>query len=300
MNTLLIEFLAHETDARPAPEIAACAAYLQSHFGPATAAVLFYGSGLRATAADAPLDFYVLVDDLRSTIRKPLSRLAAFLLPPNVYAIDVPRHDGTRACKVAVMTTAAFVDAMHAFAPHLWARFAQPITIAFARDLYARATVCAARATAIETAIARSQPLMDGTFTAEKLWLRIFAESYAAELRPESQADRAAELVAARAPYYRDVTRLALGAPPIGDVYAAQRNGRSDIAWALCRRWGKALNFLRLMKAAFTYAGGLDYAVAKIARHSGVRVAVTDADRRWPLLGGLRIFLEARRKGGVR
>jgi hypothetical protein len=31
-----------------------------------------------------------------------------------------------------------------------------------------------------------------------------------------------------------------------------------------------------------------------------VQVAVRDTDRRWPLIGGIRIFLEARRKGGVR
>ena len=54
------------------------------------------------------------------------------------------------------------------------------------------------------------------------------------------------------------------------------------------------------MKAAFTFKGGLDYAVAKIARHTGVVVEISDADRRHPLLAGIRVFLEARRRGGVR
>ena len=85
-------------------------------------------------------------------------------------------------------------------------------------------------------------------------------------------------------------------------VRARQVHVFARIARGSVRRlaWGKLINALRLMKAAFTYAGGLDYAVAKIARHSGVVVAVTDADRRRPLLGGIRIFLEARRRGGVR
>jgi hypothetical protein len=41
-------------------------------------------------------------------------------------------------------------------------------------------------------------------------------------------------------------------------------------AWALRRACGKALNALRLAKAAFTFEGGADYLAWKIERHSGV------------------------------
>ena len=55
-------------------------------------------------------------------------------------------------------------------------------------------------------------------------------------------------------------------------------------AWALRRACGKALNALRLAKAAFTFEGGADYIAWKIERHSGVALELADWQRRHPLL----------------
>ena len=55
----------------------------------------------------------------------------------------------------------------------------------------------------------------------------------------------------------------------------------------------------RLIKAAFTFNGGLDYAVAKIERHSGVKIALTEKEKRTPLLTGIRLFFKVRKRGGL-
>ena len=284
------DIIAGEVDAVAAAPIAACADVMRRHFGPKTAAVIFYGGALRDPAPDPLLDFYVLVDDL-SVLAHPVARAGAWLLPPNVYFMTVTDGTAVHRCKVAVMTAHDFAKGMTAFAPHLWARFSQAVSVAYLRDATARMRVIDALSAAVRRTADSVRPLMPPIFTAHDLWTRAFTESYAAELRPE-RTSRAAEI--ANTPRFGALSAA---------MVVADRNGsaaRARVAWGLRRPWGKFLNALRLMKAAFTYDGGLDYAVAKIARHSGVKVAVGDSDRRVPLLGGIRIFVEAWRRGGVR
>ncbi len=289
MNTIE-DIIGDEVDMPPAAPIAACAEVLRRRFGPATAAVILYGGALRDPTPDTLLDFYVLADDL-SVLPHPLARLGARLLPPNVYFLTVADGASVHRCKVAVMTSRDFARGMSAFAPHLWARFSQGVSVAYVRDDAARRLVIEALSTAVRRTAESALPLMSPIYTVHDLWTRAYTESYAAELRPEN-ASRAAEI--ANAPRFGALSAAMFGEERKGSARVA------SLAWAVRRPWGKVLNALRLMKAAFTYDGGLDYAVAKIARHSGVNVAVRDSDRRVPLLGGIRIFVEAWRRGGVR
>jgi hypothetical protein len=287
---------------RPLPSAAdACATALRERFGSSTVGILFYGAGLRQPiSADTLLDFYAIVDDPRVALRNVFAGTAAMLLPPNVYLIEVPTRDGTRRAKVAVISTRAFLRGMTAFPSHLWGRFAQPVAIAYVRDGNASRLLNDALCAAVRTFIAETLPLMDGAFTARDLWLRGLTECYGAELRPE--LSRAPALVDGALAHYEAVTVAVLGQPASHGLYPAPPSDpqRAAERWARRRRWGKTTNLLRLMKAAFTFKGGLDYAVAKIARHTGVVVEISDNDRRHPLLAGIRVFLEARRRGGVR
>jgi hypothetical protein len=67
------------------------------------------------------------------------------------------------------------------------------------------------------------------------------------------------------------------------------------------RRWqGPLLSVLRWIKAAFTFAGGVDYAAWKIERHTGVRIEVTDRLRRRPLIYGWAVLWRLWRSGALR
>jgi hypothetical protein len=288
--TAIEDIIAGEVDAAAAAPIAACAEMLRRHFGPKTAAVIFYGGALRDPTPDTLLDFYVLADDL-SVLSHPVARMGAWLLPPNVYFMTVTDGTAMHRCKVAVMTAHDFAKGMTAFAPHVWARFSQAVSVAYVRDGAARMLVIDALSAAVRQTANSVRPLMPPNYTAHELWTRAFTESYAAELRPE-RTSRAAEI--ANTPRFDALSVAMVGAECTGSA------ARTKLTWAVRRPWGKLLNALRLMKAAFTYDGGLDYAVAKIARHSGVTVTVRESDRRVPLLGGIRIFVEAWRRGGVR
>lgn len=303
----LIDIIAAETRMPVFPAARAFAEELRSRYGQATAAVIFYGSCLRlATDEGLILDYYVIVDRMRDILGNPLSTAFATLLPPNVYYHEMAFEGRTLRAKVAVISAAQFLKGTgpDAFTSALWARFAQPAAILYARNADMERRMIAALASAVTTTAVRAAALCTTDFTARELWVRAFKETYAAELRPEKE-EKSIELIARDLPRYEAVTAALFEAkkdapgtyPAVGDE---RTQARALSTWRLRRLAGKALNAARLIKAAFTFKGGLDYAVAKIERHSGVRIELSERERRTPLLTGVRLFFKVRRRGGLK
>jgi hypothetical protein len=278
-------------------------------------AVLFYGSCLRRrdpTAADDPVfDFYVLVDDYRHFYDHRLPALANALLPPNVFYLEEPWGDRILRAKCAVVTLAQFHRAMLPSAAHsyFWARFAQPVRLAYARDDRARTAVVDALTEAVTTFVRHTVGLVGPDFTPAELWTRAFEATYAAELRAETR-DRAQLLYEADARRYDALAGSAL--PAAGFDVRSSETGRLSVplpagacrqaatAWFFRRLWGKLLSVLRLIKAAFTFDGGVDYILWKIERHSGVIARATPWQRRHPLLAAPGLAWRLYRRGAFR
>jgi hypothetical protein len=53
-------------------------------------------------------------------------------------------------------------------------------------------------------------------------------------------------------------------------------------------------------KAAFTYAGGIDYLAWKINRHAGTKIQIKPWQRKWPLVAALVLVPRLLVKGAVR
>jgi hypothetical protein len=176
----------------------------------------------------------------------------------------------------------------------LWARFAQPCRLVWARDLQARAAIGAALADAVITMVAAVAPLLERDCSAERLWLRGFQETYRAELRAEGAA-RAKDIYENARERYDAITPWALAAAGAGH---ARRS--AQLRWAGRRVLGKTLSVLRLIKSAFTFDGGVDYILWKIERHSGVRLPVSPWQRRHPLLASPVFLWRLYRLGAIR
>ena len=82
-------------------------------------------------------------------------------------------------------------------------------------------------------------------------------------------------------------------------ITATERR-RAGRQWRARARRGRRLNMLRLLKAAFTFDGALDYVVWKIERHRGVRLELRPWQRRFPLLAAPSIYWQLRRMGVIR
>lgn len=297
--TPLVKLIAGETAVPVFPAAQAFADHLAQRY-PCTAAILFYGSCLRlGTDRDLMMDFYVLVDRMSDAIANPISALGGALLPPNVYYIELPFEDRTLRAKVAVMSFSRFVSGTEAFVSAIWARFSQRCAIVNARNDQVRARLDAALANAAAKMIAEALPQMPARFDARMLWVRALEETYGAELRPEPPT-KAAALVEDDLLHYRALTAAALGAPDNDGNWENKSPGARGMVWPLRSALGKVFNLLRLIKAAFTFSGGLDYAVWKIERHSGVKIELTDAERRHPILTGIKLLRRTMKSGGLR
>ncbi len=281
VETDLSVMIARESLKPAFPSAAAMIDYLKDVYGPGVRAVVFYGSCLRqGTDIDLMLDFYILVDRLGPSLGNPVSALFGTLLPPNVYYHELEFEGRLVRAKVAVMTIGSFVrhTADSTFASAVWARFAQPAAIVYASNDISRNTVEQALVRAVATLMRKTLPLMTGPFTIRDLWVKAFRATYRAELRPEPH-EKADELVDVDLPRYDAVGSAALSILGVDPHSPRFPKPTAIWVWRLRGLWGRLLNVLRLIKAAATLRGGLDYAAWKLNRHSG-ESAELSADER--------------------
>ena len=286
----LTELVADEL-ARPVDtQVIAMAEAIAARHGGAGRAVLFYGSCLRdvpladAAGGRAMLDFYLIVSDYRSAYAKSWQALANRLVPPNVF----PFANGPLTAKYAVLSEADFrrLCGPETLNVSVWARFAQPSRLVWAKDEAARRRAAAA--------VARSAPTLLGAAGRKDgedmldWWQRAFALTYSAELRAERRG-RGTSVVDSDPERYR---RFGEAAAP----HIASNAGK----WELRRLQGKALSVLRLAKASATYAGGADYIAWKINRHAGTDIELKPWQRRHPLLGAISLLPKLLKSGAIR
>ena len=312
-RTALRARIAQELEESVAAPIQALASQLASRAGGGAAAVLFYGSGLRDDTLEGVLDFYVLLDHCADW---PASRLAAWangVLPPNVGWLETIVEGRRLRAKVAVMATAQFEAAVRgdSIDTTLWARFSQPSRLVHVRATEDRDRVIDAICTATVTAARWSAVVGPYRGAPEAFWRALYARTYAAELRVESSG-RGEDLVRRDASRYEALLPLAWNTDGIRFDSSPEADGgirplitdaeRDQLRrrWARRQRLGRPLNVLRLLKAACTFDNAADYAAWKVERHTGVRLELSDWQRRHPLLAAPGVYFRLRRQGLLR
>jgi len=304
-------WISDELGHAPPAAVAALAAELARRAGATTVAVLYYGSALRAESLEGVLDFYVLLDDVGAWPGSTMAHLANRALPPNVGYLQFVHQDQTLRAKYAVMSARQFEQRTQraSLDTTIWARFCQPALCVWTRSTADRAATVARICAAVTTAASWAADLGPEAAPAADYWRALFAHTYAAELRVE-RTGRAQDIVGKCPDRYTALLPLAWQAAQLpytaaddgtlmATVTAAQRQ-RAKRSWAWRQRLGRPLNMLRLLKAAFTFEGALDYVAWKIERHRGVRIEVSDWQRRFPLLAAPGIYWQLRRRGILR
>jgi hypothetical protein len=280
------------------PRVTAMAAALAAEYPTAARAVLFYGSCLRDRQLDGLiLDFYLIVSDYRAAFGNSWLAPANRLVPPNVFTFA---HDGLVG-KYAVLSEADFSRdcGPDAFSTSVYARFAQPARLIWVADEAARRRADGAVASAVVTLLHLTRPSMADAEAADGLavWRQAFAFTYGAELRAE-RSTRPGAIVDAEPDRYRRLAEAAGVTEPIGDDEGRRRRTRT--AWRWRQRRGKTISVLRLMKASFTFAGGIDYLAWKINRHAGTDIKLKPWQRRWPWIAALILLPRLLVRGAVR
>lgn len=309
-----LEHLLQTWTAKPLPvgiaELAEAAS--KNHRG--VAAVLFYGSCLRSGRADEGLaDLYLLVDNYSDAFNSKFQAAMNWLLPPNVFYLEIPWQGKTLRAKYAVLSLDDFHQGTcHWFHSYLWARFAQPCGLIAPRNADVAALVHQSLAGAVRSFVQHTLPRLNETFKPRELWITGLSLTYRCELRTEGP-ETAARLVDAAPAYYAAISQAALaepGLPITTESVTAPATYRLKISsplkrhnlrvWRLRQVQGKILSVLRLLKGLLTFNNGLDYILWKIERHSGVHFEPGPSLRRFPPLAVLVTFWKLFRKGAFR
>lgn len=307
----LAQFVIDEVS-RPTPAaVGVVAEVIRQQLGSGVAAILFYGSCLRTGEVEnGVLDFYALVDSYRAVFASRVLAGLNALLPPNVFYIEVPYDGKIIRAKYAVISTGQFAYAVSLRSVHagIWARFCQPVLLAYSRDELARTAVMHALGDAVLTMVLRAVALLPvesetKPLHPEALWRCGLQATYRAELRPENSTTIAG-LYQAAPERYQQVAHAALRELERHGLLAL--HGSEDYLHVtmpasrrrrLCRDWrvrsvlAKGLYAVRLLKSALTFGDWLPYVLWKLERHSGVRIELTDRQRRAPLIWGWPVIL---------
>lgn len=295
----LTDLLAERTPQTFSSELLALRDSLLKRYNQAVDAMLFYGSCLRSCdALDGLVDLYLVVNDYGKAYGKPFPAFFNWLLPPNVYYLEVEVNGSLVRTKYAVISMR---DLQRGTSPrwfhsYLWGRFSQPCGLLYSRSEETGRRVQRALAQAVVTFLTRALPALPERLDTAEIWQLGLALSYRAELRAE-KPERAVHLYESWRDHYQAVTCLAMRELPFV-VELEQQPSRllyhvsipqhtrmlSRLGWLLRRIQGKLLSLLRLMKSTFTFQGGIDYIAWKLERHTGVPIEVTPNMRRHPLL----------------
>ena len=289
LEALVAAELAEPVDCR----VTAMAAAIAAQYPTAARAVLFYGSCLRQRQLEGMmLDFYLIVSSYREAYGRSWLAPANRLIPPNVFPFV---HEGLSA-KYAVLSEADFRRECSARAatPSVWARFAQPSRLLWTADAASGRRVVESVAQAAPTLLLNAAPMVDETQRSDSLaiWRRGFELTYACELRAE-RSQRPSSIIES------DLERYRAFADAVGSPLPALRSS-GEAVWAGLRRRGKRASILRLIKASFTFAGGIDYLAWKINRHAGTEIAISPWQRRWPLLAAIILLPRLLARGAIR
>ena len=294
MAAKLEELVADELRQPVDPRVAAMAEAIAARYGPASRAVLFYGSCLRTAELDGQmLDFYLIVSDYEAAYGRSWLAHANRLIPPNVFPFE---HQGL-AAKYAVLSEADFRRECGpgAGTTSVWARFAQPSRLAWAADEHARASTVRNVSLAAPTLLGFALAMVEEKDRDDPpaIWRRGFELTYECELRAERKG-RSDSIVGSDPERYRRFGEAARGALPQLSPAAAEE------IWRHFRRKGKRASVLRLAKASGTFAGGIDYLAWKINRHAGTEIEIAPWQRRWPLAAAVTLLPRLLKRGAIR
>jgi len=306
----------------PSPVVAAFVEEFRRRFKDGLAAVVFYGSRLDSETASGNsfFDFYLVCDDYRSVFSRRRDRWSARVLPPNVYFLEIEHEGEPLRCKVCVISVEDLRREVHFEASDLYhlGRFSKRIGLAWYRDTFERDELLGCCWQAMGTITEHAVNKVPNEFTLDEFITQALALSYLGEVRLEKTDEKVAALFAAAPEFYRAAYRVHLdqfcdanpelfharqAEDPPGTYFmrrsVSQRAALHETTRSLLarsRRRGK----MRWFKNILFIDNWLDYLLDKVERTYGVRIELTPAERRWPLILGWRHYFRLRREGKIK
>lgn len=277
---------------------------LNERFGHSMEAVILYGSALRMEdLSEGLLDFYVVLNSYASAMGYGVEACANYLLPPNVYYLKLELDGCQYQAKYATVSSTQLSRRVRrsAFHPYFWARFCQPVALLYAANNRAKDRIVDIQAQAIRTFLQTTTAATGLPDSQGNLWLNGFRLTYRTELRAES-AGRADIIYQYDATVYDQLQEnLFEELQALSNrSWSAGMRPVAKLVWAMRMICGKLLSVLRLTKAVFTFANGVEYIVWKIERHNHIKIELNQRIKDHPLVFGWPLLFKLWRSGHIR
>lgn len=291
----------------PARTVTALADHVCSLLGPTARAALHYGSRAqgRATRPDSAFDFFIIVGSYRQAYRAFAARpqtqghgtlafILSWILPPNAISVRMRDALGEHEAKCLVFSKRHFRRecSRRARDHFVQGRISQRVLLAWSRDADCAEEAWDAVRQARERTYQWVRVFLPPRFDVAVYCRTMLEVSLTYEIRMEGKG-YAETLYAAQ----RDVLRGIYG-PVLARLEQRGVLTRDEgfyrqvrVAGVVTRlrvrtyfRFSTLRATLRLLKHPFLYDDWLDYLVQKIDRSTGVKVVLTDRERKWPLI----------------
>ncbi len=281
--------------------------FLASGFGPATAAIIHYGSHAHRSEArpESAHDFFVVVDDYRKAYCSLSERVGTSyppakaarlnrVLPPNVVAIVDSDTTPPLEAKCAILTVRDFQRACSPRARDHFThgRLFQHVQLVWTRDNRSRDIVVDSLLAARAHTFRWGRVHLPTRFDVACYCRVLLQTSFEAEVRPEGR-ERIGTLLAAQR---ETMDRMYAGLlRSLADDGVLSRDGEDysdpvrpgpleQLRIAMYFRRSKLRATLRWLKYMALYDNWQDYLLRKLERRGGVRMQLTERERRWPLI----------------
>ncbi len=290
-------------------DVAAVARTVAEAGGDSVRSIVFFGSRKTKARPDAysAYDVFVVLSAYtrfyrslraqgRLRLRPALGAALNAWLPPNQVSIPVELEDGARVlAKCAVVSEATLQEATargrkdHFIAGRLF----QPTEVLYAATPEAREAALRALVSAHALTWDWVRPWLPPRFDVAEYCRTLLRVSYAGEIRPELEG-RAEALWRAQEEYLRPVYSVLLEAlrergdllAPAPGEYAPARppTAGQRLRSRLFFRWSLVRATARWAKYMVTFEDWLEFILRKAQRHSGQPIALTERERRLPLV----------------
>ncbi len=287
--------------------------YFLEHI-PTTEAIILYGSCVNESTRKPTSfpDFYVLVEKYSQTFkhRKTLNTLLAPVMPPNAYFLLLKGENGeTLRCKYNVVKTSRFIKEIAERPSDMYnlGRFGKKTVILYTRHSDVQQRLVKALATAFMKNLELSVRLMNGSYDMEKIILHTLSLSYRADFRVERDS-KVMELFSAEKDFYSRIYSSLLSQLAENTTWVHRKNSHYEIHPPRFLRWrtrafilwSRFRSVARWPKGIITFDNYVDYLLDKIERAKGIRIELTERERKYPLIFGWRHFFRLLRKGMIR
>lgn len=279
-------------------------------------AIILYGSCVNQITRKPTSypDFYILLSSYKNVFkkRKFLNFLLAGILPPSSFFLYQKNPDNSfLKCKYNLIKTSRFLKEISLSPSDFYnlGRFGKKTIILYVKNKKIENQLISAFENAVRLNLKIASCLLEGKLSLDEIVIKTLSISYLADYRVERDT-KVSELFNSEKNFYLSLYKVILedmikkGEVKIlkkeGEVYLFKEHWLNRIKAKLFILWSKIRSVMRWPKGILTFDNYVDYLIDKIERAKGIKIELSERERKYPLIFGWKYFFRLKRQGMIK